>query len=416
MIPTPNFTNSGYNLTDQTYCHTPLERSKSINYTNDSTPTTPLNKSYTVIRPQEINPAYKYDTNDSPDSRIVKVLAIAHGNIITPEKKSDVIVNDLKPCSKTLKLAKDEAFKIFCSGQGRSGVYRWRVGLNNRLIGESSNIPNRFSQYLTKMRKHSSKSKPFIKDAAKSASENETNFGIIYPNFGTTEHRLKLEKILINHYKSITPNNLYNERNGGGGGRERKPLSHQDITAIHEVACNVLKIKETNKLNDLFLKPIDFSVHVESKNVYVDTKHEDLQKKGALYVYHNTVKDKYYVGKAHKEVKKRISSELSEANTGNSTSVWQKELKENPENFKLHIVYQTPEGMEHIIEEIEHIYIRALDSYNTGYNGTTSSQRLQSLKGKNEQEEKLLVDLRNVLHKINPKPKNRKQKNPKQKK
>ena len=316
----------------------------------EESPRTPKHLSsaqYALLHPNSV---------DSILTKKAKEYIRESGSIITPLRSWSANVKSIEKGETKPVLA------TFTPKKNTSGIYRWKVEVlegdqvvQKRLIGKAAVIKKRLSSYFTAIRNGQGSLASAIKRSLKQFYENKgltISFGVLNSNV-PKDLLSRVENIVIKIHKLENPQGLLNQRAGGGGASERKPLTEKDIALVYKVATSILHKKELP--NAVPFKSIPFSLRM---------------KRGVVYNIENTVTGKHYVGKTQTLFSQRLSQHRSAIKTGLHSFSLHDDLRKTPENFVVRILYQAPPQKRHILEEVERAYILALGSHKKelGYN------------------------------------------------
>lgn len=312
--------------------------------------------------------------------------------LTTPLAKNSSTITSL------VKGKENSCFEVFTPRKNKNAVYRWKVEVlegdevvAKRLIGKSASVKKRLSSYMSAIRKGNSL---FAKLILKSLNHTfrakclSVSFGVIHSNI-PPELLGRVEKILINVHKADNPAHVLNQRAGGGGASERKPLSATDISVVHDVASAILVQKQTPAKAGSF--------GIRGSRVYAKLKAGSCLKRGVVYSIENIKTRMLYVGKTEVRLSERFSGHTSAINTGNRAKKIHHAIKQNPRDFVIRILYEAPAKQRHILEEIEHAYIVALGSHKKGigYNDNKGTTLIHKM-AKEVQDPHLLEQIKKV--------------------
>lgn len=279
-----------------------------------------------------------------------------------------------------------EAQALFTPTKNRNAIYRWKVEVlegdkvvTKRLIGMSSSVKKRLSSYYSAIR---SGQGSLAKLVLKSLHQRMHTQGLSI-SFGVTHSNVppellgRVEKLLINVQKASSPEHLINKRAGGGGSSQRKPLSHEDVALVHDVATKILSQKSTLKDN----LPAGTLFKRQGNRVVTRLTVDQRLKHGVVYDIENIEKGKHYVGKTQTFLSRRLSQHISAVNTLKRAKRLHHAINKHPENFVVRVLYQAPASQRHILEEVEHAYILALGSHakKLGYNDTKGNTLIAAM-------------------------------------
>jgi hypothetical protein len=314
-----------------------------------STPPHLTSSQFAVLRENEL---------DSTLTKKAKGFIRDTGSIVTPlQSRSHNI--DTVARGQTL-----EPLQLFTPTKSTNATYRWKVKVLEgdevsvkRLIGKSCMVRKRLQSYFTAIRKgQGALGKVVLKTLEQSLKKKglTVSFGVLHSN--VPEELLgRVEKLIINVHKADGPEHVLNQRAGGGGASQRKPLTPEDIALIEKVTGRQLKLSKGAPLHSM-----PFALRY---------------KKGVVYDIQNMKTGEHYVGKTIGRLSKRVSEHFSAVNTLKRASKLHRDIKKNPNDFCIRVLYTAPKRQRHILEEIESAYIRALDSYRYGYNQNEGSAR-----------------------------------------
>lgn len=316
---------------------------------------------YRLLRPDDL---------DTTGTKGAKKFLRESGCLITPDIDKSIPIDSFE-VGKTKR-----SLQFLTPKKSTNAIYRWKVevleGDNTvakRLIGKSSSVRKRLNSYFTALRQgHGTLAKVVLKSLRQHCKQLglTVSFGIIHSN--VDEKILsRVEDLVIRIHKASNDGHVLNERRGGGGSSKRKPLCQEDIALVQEVAKNAMK----NLPNSHPLQRMPFSLK---------------SKIGVIYDIENKENGKHYIGKTVGVLSRRMSQHFSAVHTLNRAKPLHHDIKKAPHNFQIRVLYQAPAKQRHILEEIEHIYIKAFKADTKGYNrnsGTTllstSHARLSAL-------------------------------------
>ncbi len=230
------------------------------------------------------------------------------------------------------------------------------------LIGKTeTEVTKRVSGYVSAFNNpKSAKGKlPLPNDVRKNPDNFE--FGVL----GQVPDDLDIDK-LESHYIELKKEigGCYNQRKGGGGGHARKAL---------KTKASIKKTKKvTQEIFTNFISPQKNPVVKSKKGPQVLLSPESKKTAKVIYVFKNNVTGQRYIGKTMRELRKRISEHMHFArhtDKENSQKELYKDLRKNPADFSVGILYKAPKKSKDIdLDTIEKAFITHYDSVNTGYN------------------------------------------------
>ncbi len=323
------------------------------------------------------------NSRDSTLTKQAKGFIDESGYVVTPISKWSSSVD-------TVTKGKTKAvYSLFTPTKNTNAIYRWKVDVvegvdlvSKRLIGKSSLVKKRLSSYFTAIRSGQGALAKIVLASLKQQLKKEgvrVSFGVIHSNV-PTELLGRVENLLIKVHKAENPKHVLNQRAGGGGASQRKPLTEKDVAVVHQVATKILAQQEIIKDN----LPEGASFKRSKKRVVVNLTFELRQKRGVVYDIENIKNGKHYIGKTETFLPRRISQHVSAINTGKRAKKLHRDIKKNPQDFRLRVLYQAPSSQRHILEEVERLYIMAFGSHKPGlgYNdnkGTTLIKKMASV-------------------------------------
>ena len=308
------------------------------------------------------------NTADSTLTKKAKSFIQDEGYLITPLSKNKVNLPTVD---------KGQAKPAAGFLQDTKAIYSWKVEIVSdnevvakRLIGKTSQVSKRLHSYFSTIRAgHTTLARAILKSYEQKLKREGLNvsFGVIYSNV-PDDIIGRVEKIVITAVKALNPEHLLNQRAGGGGASQRKPLSKEDYLLVHSVAQNILQ--------DLHTPAKDTGTFVRQKGrVVVNLCSTMRRKSGVVYAIENSKTGMCYIGKTQNPLRLRLSQHLSAINTSKRAKKIHLAIQARPEDFQIRVLYQAPKDKTHILEEVEHACILKRRSFTScGYNenkGTT---------------------------------------------
>jgi group I intron endonuclease len=241
-------------------------------------------------------------------------------------------------------------------------IYMFRNKINGKvLIGKTeSTIAKRTSAYVSSFNNpNTQKGKLALpKDVRK--NPNNFEFGCLC-NAPDDVDLDALETRYIDMKKELQ--SCYNVRRGGGGGHARNKRTKATVAKTKKVLAEI---------QNTFTSPEKKPVVKTKKGPTVLLTPKTKKSANVIYVFKNNVTEQRYVGKTIRELRKRVSEHMHYArhtDKEESKKELYKDLRKNPANFSVGILYKAPKDSKDIdLDEIEKSFISHYDSVKTGYN------------------------------------------------